>query len=478
MSSEDLAYVTYTSGSTGTPKGVEVPHRGVLRLVLDVCYVTLNSEQTVLHFASLSFDVSTFEIWAPLLHGARCVLYHPDLPILSELQTIITRNRVSIVALPTTIFNAIIDEIPHALNGVGQILVGGDALSVRHVRKALTMLPEAEIYNSYGPTESTMITCSYRVPRTLDENCRSIPIGIPIERTWVYILDQALCPVAKGEPGELCTGGDGIARGYLNRPDLTAEKFIANPFDPEVAPKIYRTGDLVRMLEDGNIEFLGRIDDQVKISGYRIELGEIESCIRSHESIRDAAVLLKVNELGDKTIVAYVQPTQQSTFALGDLQAHIREYLPAYMMPSVILVLPMLPLTSGNKIDRRALPDPWQKQQSAAPKGSGALTEIELVISIAWREVLQSDSFGLDDNFFEVGGRSISAVRVHRHLQDGLKKDIPITMLFQYPTIRSLAAGLSENGENAALTAANERAGRQAAAMQQRRQSPIVRKLR
>jgi amino acid adenylation domain-containing protein len=264
---ETLACVTYTSGSTGIPRGVEVPHRGILRLLWGVDYVHLDATETFLQLAPLSFDASTFELWGASLHGARLVLFPERLATPKELGHIIQEEKVSTIWLTASLFNAVIDEAPEVLSGIRQLLVGGEALSVPHVHRALEHLPATQLINRYGPTESTTITCCYKIPPQPDMAVCSIPIGRPIANTEVYLLDRYLNPVPVGVPGELHVGGAALARGYLNRPELTAEKFIPHPFSGEPGARLYKTGDLARYLPDGNIEFIGRMDQQVKVRG-------------------------------------------------------------------------------------------------------------------------------------------------------------------------------------------------------------------
>ena len=309
VSASDLAYVTYTSGSTGIPKGVEVTHRGVLRLVLGADYVELGPRETLLQLAPVSFDASTLELWGALLLGGVCVVYPERVPTTRELGEVLAREKVSTLWLTASLFNVVVDEAPEILAPVRQLLIGGEALSVRHVRKAQQRLPQTRIINGYGPTEGTTFTCCHPIPAELPEGLRSVPIGRPIANTDVYVLDGALEPVAVGVPGELFIGGDGLARGYLNRPELTAEKFVPNPFAATGGERLYRTGDRVRWRSDGTIEFLGRADDQVKVRGFRIELGEIQSVLSGHEAVSEVVVLVREGELSsEKRLVAYVVP--------------------------------------------------------------------------------------------------------------------------------------------------------------------------
>ncbi len=304
--SDSRAYVMYTSGSTGTPKGVEICHYNISRLVLNTDYARFDEQQHFLLLAPVSFDASTFELWGALLHGAHCIIYPDRIPDLDTLQRYIQDYQISILWLTASLFNTLIEQRPTLLAPVAQILTGGEALSVQHIREAQACLPDSQLINGYGPTESTTFACCYAIPNALDEHMTSIPIGKPIANTQTYILDEQLQPVPVGVPGELYIGGDGLARGYLNRPELTAEKFIPNPFSDEPDARLYKTGDKVRYLPDGNIEFLGRLDQQVKLRGYRIELGEIEAALMQHAAIHNAVVVLREDSPGHKRLAAYV----------------------------------------------------------------------------------------------------------------------------------------------------------------------------
>ncbi|REJ55751.1 MAG: amino acid adenylation domain-containing protein [Microcystis aeruginosa DA14] len=336
VSADNLAYIIYTSGSTGTPKGVAVTHRSVNRLLFGVNYVHLDATQRFLQMAPIAFDASTFEIWGALLHGGRCVIFTENIPTSTSLQNAIDKNGITVLWLTAALFNKIIDDNSQALSGIKQLLIGGEALSVAHVHKALAALPLTQITNGYGPTESTTFTCCYPIPKQLEATIKSIPIGRPISNTQVYILDSYLQPVPIGVVGELHIGGAGLARGYLNRPELTAEKFIANPFDPPLTPldkggeepsKLYKTGDLARYLPDGNVEFLGRIDNQVKIRGFRIETGEIEAVLSQYFLLAESVVVAKEDNTGDKRLVAYLVPALQNEDLPEQLAQWQSEYI-------------------------------------------------------------------------------------------------------------------------------------------------------
>ncbi|MDY7023040.1 MAG: amino acid adenylation domain-containing protein, partial [Cyanobacteriota bacterium] len=355
----DLAYINYTSGSTGKPKGVMIPHRGVIRLVFATEYTPLDGQQTFLQLAPISFDAATLEIWGALLHGGCCVLYPGNgLPEPQTLKTIIQTYGVTTLWLTAALFNTLITEAPECLQGVQELLTGGEALSVQHIRLAQKLLSETNLINGYGPTESTTFTCCYRIPRPLETELSSIPIGKAIANTEVYILDEQLQPVAEGGEGELFIGGDGLAQGYLNQPELTAERFIAHPFSSNSEAKLFKTGDLVRCRADGNIEFLGRRDHQVKIRGYRIELGEIENQLLQQESVKDAVVLCREDRPGQKILVAYLVAKPGNVLQIQTLKYFLRKTLPDYMVPNAILILDDIPLTPNGKVNRKALPKP------------------------------------------------------------------------------------------------------------------------
>ncbi|MGF1482019.1 MAG: amino acid adenylation domain-containing protein [Cyanophyceae cyanobacterium] len=425
---DNLAYVMYTSGSTGVPKGVQTLHRGVVRLLCGVDYVRLDATVKILHLAPLAFDASTFEIWGALLHGGSCILFAEQTP--HQLGNVIKKHGINTLWLTASLFNAVIDENPQALRGLSQLLVGGEALSVPHVRRALTALPATQIINGYGPTESTTFACCYPIPKQLDD-AHALPIGRPIANTQAYILDQHLQPLPVGVPGELYLGGDGLARGYLNRPELTTEKFIPNPFSLSPFPlTLYRTGDIVRYLSDGNIEYLGRLDNQVKIRGFRIEPGEIEAVLSQHPQVQQAAVVQENNSR--KRLVAYVVGEELS---VNTWRSFLQEKLPEYMIPAVFVQLEAMPLTPNGKLDRRALPmSEIRTDELMLPR-----TSTEATLATIWADVLGLEQIGVSDNFFELGGDSILSIQVvARANEAGLK--LSAKQLFQQQTIAELAA--------------------------------------
>ena len=436
---ENLAYVIYTSGSTGRPKGVEIPHRGITRLLYAVNYARLDANQTFCHMAPISFDAATFELWGALLHGAKCVLYPGSVPAPLEIKKVLHTNKIDILWLTASLFNAVIDEAPEALSEVRQLLIGGEALSVKHVRRALELLPQTQIINGYGPTESTTFTCCYPIPRQLDESLRSIPIGRPISNTQVYVLDARMQPVPMGVPGELYIGGDGLARGYLNRPELTAEKFIANPFGHEPGDRLYKSGDLVRYSAAGLIEFLGRIDNQVKIRGFRIEPGEIEAILGQNPAVRAAVISVREDVPGDKRLVAYVVGKPGYHFTRHELRNFLRQQLPDYMVPAAFVYLDSLPLTANGKVEYRALPAPAGQDRSETSEYVAPRDETERLLCRVWSEVLRVSRVGLDDDFFAIGGHSLLAAKLFARLDEVFGRSLPMGVLFGAPTVRALA---------------------------------------
>lgn len=444
VAAENLAYVNYTSGSTGRPKGVAIPHRAVLRLVFGASYTPLDGQQTLLQLAPISFDAATLEIWGALLHGGHCVLYPENgLPDPQDLQRILRGYGVTTMWLTAALFNAIVAEAPETLQGVREILTGGEALSVSHIRQAQAALPDTQFINGYGPTESTTFTCCYRIPRPLEDGCPSIPIGRPIGNTQVYVLDANLQPVAIGAAGELYIGGDGLARGYLNRPDWTTERFIPNPFSADPEAKLYKTGDLVRYRPDGNLEFIGRVDHQVKIRGYRIELGEIETVLSQQPGVREAIVIVREDRPGDKQLVAYVTAQPQHTLDPEALRAALRQQLADYMVPSAIVALDKIPLTPNGKADRKALPKPTNPSHDQQPH-IAPTSAIEQTLTQLWGEILGLDRVGIEENFFDLGGTSILGLQLVARIQKQFNQPLRAVKLYQYPTIRALAQYLQQ----------------------------------
>jgi amino acid adenylation domain-containing protein len=465
-----LAYVMYTSGSTGRPKGVLIENRSIVRLVFNTNFCEFGPEEVLLQFAPVSFDASTLEIWGALLHGAKLVVMPPQASSLEELGQAIREHGVTTLWLTAGLFNLFVDERPDDLRPLKQLLAGGEALSARHVRRALEALPGVSLINGYGPTEGTTFTCCH-VMRPGDSVPDSVPIGHPITNTSVYILDEDLRPVPPGLPGELCAAGDGVARGYLNAPDITAEKFLPDPFSHEPNARIYRTGDLARWCADGTVEFLGRVDNQVKILGHRIELGEIEAALAQHPDIRQVCVVLNIDDASTKRLVAYYVASGNAAISPCELKEFLSAKLPAYMVPLLYMPLHALPLNPNGKLDRATLPSPVAELKVQAPETTGSQpTQLEESITGIWKKVLRTERAGLDDNFFDLGGDSLLIVAVHSQLQKLLHLEMEVTDLFQFATIRTLAQHLG-NPAPATLSfvAVQERAQKQCEAYTRRR---------
>ena len=452
VSPDALAHVIYTSGSTGQPKGVEVPHRGIVRLVCGTDYAKFGSDRVVLQLSSICFDASTFEIWAPLLHGGRCVISQRRLPSPMELQTLLRQHSVTTLWLTSSFFNAVLDAVPRALEEVEELLIGGEALSVSHVCRALTLLPRTQLINGYGPTENTTFTTCYRIPRSFDAQSLSVPIGRPIANTQVYILDEQQQLVPRGAAGELYAGGVGLSHGYRNRPELTAERFVPDPFSPDPAARLYKTGDVARYLPDGNIEYLGRIDSQVKLRGYRIELSEVEWVLEQHAAVLQAVVLSREDKPGDKHLVAYLVLRREAAEGLADIKAHVRSKLPEYMVPSAWFVVEQMPLNGSGKVDRELLP--FQDAKSAKTVGTYAAprNELERLLARIWGESLHLDRVGVHDNLFELGGHSLMTVELSSKIEAASGVAVPLIHFFRAPTIAQLAdvvrAGQSVTGDS------------------------------
>lgn len=431
-SADGLAYVIYTSGTTGVPKGVMVPHRAILRLVLNTNYVDLSSPQRIIRTGALAFDASTFEIWGALLNGG-CLCSPPEHAILdaAELKDLIRRHHATAMFLTTGLFNQLVEMDVDVFSRLDTLLTGGERTSVLHVNKVKTAAPQLSLNNIYGPTENTTFTTFYPITELQD---RDVPIGRPLANTQVVILDskQKLVPI--GVAGEICAGGAGLARGYLNDPALTAAKFVPHPF--EAGQRLYRTGDWGRWTADGNIEFLGRKDQQVKIRGYRIEPAEIEARLSEYPAVGESAVVAM--DLGKETAVLVAYLTGPETLDVEDVRKHLTKSLPEYMIPGIFIKLDKMPLTRNGKFDRTALPDPCEAQQGDKARVPPR-TETEKELVSIWQTVLRQEDVSVTDDFFTAGGHSLEVTRLICLIQERLGVAVPLSIIFKPATIRDLA---------------------------------------
>jgi amino acid adenylation domain-containing protein len=446
LRADHLAYVMYTSGSTGTPKGVEVVHRAINRLVLEVKYCDLGPDRVLLHAAPLAFDASTLELWGALLNGGTVAVYSDAVPTAGGLRKAVRDFAITTMWLTAALFNTVVDEDPKALEGVAQVLTGGEALSPGHIRRAYKALPKVQLINGYGPTETTTFAACHFIPRDVPEGAASIPIGKPIRDTQLFVVDEQHELVAPGEVGELYIGGDGLARGYLSRPELTAERFVML-----FGQRTYRTGDLVKWLPDGTVDYVGRIDTQVKVRGYRIELGEIEAGLSRHWAVKACAVVALDDGAGNKRLVGYLVPSGDARPLASDLAAHLKASLPEYMVPASFVWLDALPVTENGKLDRKALPAPTTERPALANEYAAAQGRDEEALCALWSKLLQVTPVGATDNFFALGGNSLLAVRMAARLKELFGREVPVLQVFEHPTVRGLLEALNESKADSTL---------------------------
>ncbi|NLX97237.1 MAG: amino acid adenylation domain-containing protein, partial [Rhodopirellula sp.] len=453
---EDLAYVIYTSGSTGLPKGVEVSHRALSNFLHSIERTPgLDASDVLLSVTTLSFDIFGLELYLPLVCGA-CVVVADRLAVGDpvRLGDLLVRSGATVMQATPATWRMLIDAGWTGAPGL-KAMIGGEALAPQLAHRLVALC--GSLWNLYGPTETTIWSTAAEVTPGFDR----VTIGRPIANTQIYLLDEHLQPTPIGVSGELCIAGAGLARGYRNRPELTAERFVPNPFSQEPGSRLYRTGDLARWLPDGRIECLGRMDHQVKVRGFRIELGEIETALAAHPDIRQAVVVARPDATGQNRLCGYVVSEVGGALAIELLRDHLRPRLPDYMIPSTFMVLDAFPLTPNGKVDRAALPipdavRPELQQQYVAPRTP---TE-ELLVGI-WAEVLGLEQVGVRDNFFELGGHSLLATQVVSRIRSRCQVDLPLRELFEDPTIATLGAAVDrgQRGQTLAPVARIDRSG-------------------
>ncbi|MFF7456374.1 amino acid adenylation domain-containing protein [Kitasatospora sp. NPDC008115] len=444
-----LAYVMFTSGSTGTPKGVAVRHRDVVDLADDRRWRDGRHERILLH-SPHAFDAATYELWAPLLHGGTVVVAPPGTLDAAALHALAVRHGVTAVFLTKALFDLVAEQAPETFRALRTVCTGGEAASGTLMRRVLDHCPDLLLAHVYGPTEATTFATHHPLlPADLDGP--RAPIGLPLDNMRAHVLDARLRPVPPGVPGELYIAGAGLARGYWRRAALTAERFVADPSDE--GGRMYRTGDLVRRRADGAIEFLGRIDGQVKLRGFRIELGEIEAALSRHPAVRQVIVVAREDRPGDTRLVGYCAAAPDTaadpateTSAGPELAAALKRFaadtLPGYMVPSAVVVLPALPLNANGKVDRRALPAP-DLTADAVGTGRAPRDERERVLCALFGELLGLDGLTVDDDFFALGGHSLLATRLVGRVRAELGAELAIGDLFQAPTVAALAARIA-----------------------------------
>ena len=437
-----LAYIIYTSGSTGVPKGVLIEQRGVVRLVTTANYATLDETEVFLFMAPLSFDASTFEIWSPLLNGAKLVVCPVEQPSLDEIYDIIQNYQITTLWLPVGLYHQLANGYLQHLTSLHQLFTGGDVVSVTKVAQTIQELPACRFIHCYGPTENTVYTTCHTI-FSVDARQPTLPLGRPIPTSDLYVLDEQRNPVPVGIPGELYIGGDGLARGYLD-PTLTAERFVVNPFDTSSGSRLYKTGDKVRYLPNGFIEFLGRIDRQVKVRGFRIELEEIEVTLAQHPGIKDNVTIVREDQPGDKKLVSYIVIADKQATTVTALRTYLSERLPHYMIPSAFVPLEQLPLTQNGKINRDALPAPDVERPDLPEAFVPPRTPIEALVAETILQLLHKTQIGVFDNFFDLGGDSILATRVVTRLRETFQVQITLRQFYAQPTVAHIAEVILE----------------------------------
>ncbi|WP_033439095.1 non-ribosomal peptide synthetase [Saccharothrix sp. NRRL B-16314] len=443
LSPDNLAYINFTSGSTGTPKGVLTTHRGVVRLVSDPNYTRLDADQVLLLYGTLAFDAATLELWGALCTGARVAVCASPEPTAAELEQVLVDHGVTVLWMTSGLFNTLVDVRPEALSGLRHLLVGGEALSPPHVRKALEL--GVPVGNGYGPTEATVFTSVHRRISPV-ETAGPIPIGLPVQHTDVVVVDHDLNPAPFGVPGELLVGGAGLARGYQGRPDLTAERFVPDPTGRRPGARLYRTGDIVRQDPDHTLHYVGRLDHQVKVRGFRVELGEVEAAIRELPGVRDAAASAHRGTDGVTHLVGHVvldddapDDAPDDVTSLGDL---LRARVPDFLVPSLWTRLAALPLNRSGKVDRAALPSPTSTATTPNRVFKAPRTQAERTVAQLWAEVFDLPRVARDDDFFALGGHSLLILRIIAMLQERHGIEVTVRSFLEHRTVEALAQAI------------------------------------
>ena len=452
---ENLAYVIYTSGSTGKPRGVLLSHAGLVNHNLAaIDLFGLTSSDRMAQFASISFDIAIEEIFPTWIAGGALVIREEDASLaVGDFLRWVQERKVTALDLPTAYWHELVGELSESSlqlpESLRMVIVGGEKASSAALA-AWHKLAGSRVrwVNTYGPTETSVIVTSFE-PSDWENIPSILPIGRPIANTKIYILDPNLQPLPVGIAGDLYVSGPGLARGYLNRPEVTAEKFVRDPFSNDPAARMYKTGDLARYLANGEIEFAGRTDDQVKIRGFRVELKEIEAVLGSNPGVREVAVIARQNEAGEKDLVAYVVPSREQTPTGSELRSYLKQKLPHYMVPSAIVLLEAMPKTPNGKVDRRNMPAPQAADFSEANEYVAPTDELEANLIKIWCAVLTKDKIGIRDNFFDLGGHSLLAARLMHRIEQTFGQRLPLAALLQAPTVEQFAALLRQEGWSA-----------------------------